>query len=376
MRTLFRGTLQGANGADSVLVDGDAIAWVGTGKPPQRPDDEIVARPDEIITPGFIDLQVNGFSGHDAAAGADAIAKVSEALLATGVTAFLPTLISAPVEQGAAFVAAVGAAAEAPGARVLGAHVEGPFLNPSFRGAHLRSHLSEPTPERVDVLLAARPRLITLAPELPGALDAIERMHRAGIIVAAGHTGADFDMGRKAIAAGVRFATHLYNAMPPVHHRRPGIALALTLDPAVTTGLIADGEHVHPAVCEQLLRVKGASRIALTTDQTSAAGAPAGTYELSGRPVMSDGKVVRLEDGTLAGSAATMPDLLRMIARLPGMNLGLAVGLASAVPARVLGEKRLGRIAVGACADLVVPDAEARVRLTMIRGTVKFRQPS
>jgi N-acetylglucosamine-6-phosphate deacetylase len=376
VKTLLRGALHGAGAADAVLVEGEMITWVGTGRPPQRPDDEIRIEPGETIVPGFIDLQVNGYAGHDAADGADAIAAISEALPATGVTAFLPTIISAPVEVGAEFTAAVGAAAEASGARVLGAHVEGPFLNPSFRGAHLRGHLAEPTPENVDVVLAARPRLVTLAPELPGALEAIERLHSAGIVVAAGHTGADFENGRKAVAAGVRFATHLYNAMPPVHHRRPGIALALMLDPRVTTGLIADGEHVHPAVCEQLVRVKGATRIALTTDQTSAAGAPAGTYELSGRPVMSDGRVVRLEDGTLAGSAAIMPDLVRMMARLPGMNLDRAIALASGVPARVLGERRLGRIAAGACADLVVLDADGRVRLTMIRGAIKFRKQS
>jgi N-acetylglucosamine-6-phosphate deacetylase len=374
MKTLLRGRRYGADSVDGILVDGDVITWVGRGRPPQRPDEEIVAGPGETIAPGFIDLQVNGFCGHDAAAGADAIAKVSEALPPTGVTSFLPTLISAPVEVGAAFVAAVGAAAEATGARVLGAHVEGPFLNPSFRGAHLRSHLADPTPENVDVLLAARPRLVTLAPELPGALAAIERMSRAGVVVAAGHTGADFEQGRKAIAAGVRFATHLYNAMPPVHHRRPGIALALMLDASVFSGLIADGEHVHPAVCEELVRVKWLARISLTTDQTSAAGAPPGAYELSGRRVMSDGHVVRLEDGTLAGSAATMADLVRIMSRLPGMTLDRAVGLASAVPARILGEKRLGRIAAGACADLVILDSEARVQLTMIQGHVKFRR--
>jgi N-acetylglucosamine-6-phosphate deacetylase len=359
-----------------VLVEGEVITWVGRGLPPRRPDEELVAGQGETIAPGFVDLQVNGFAGHDAAAGADAIAAISQALPATGVTAFLPTIISAPVEVGAEFAAAVGAASEAPGARVLGAHIEGPFLNPSFRGAHLRAHLAEPTAANVDAVLAARPRLLTMAPELPGALTAIERLHRAGIVVAAGHTGADFDQGRKAIAAGVRFATHIYNAMPPVHHRRPGIALALLLDPRVTTGLIADGEHVHPAVCEQLLRVKGASRIALTTDQTSAAGAAPGTYALSGRAVHSDGRVVRLEDGTLAGSAAAMPDLVRLISRLPGMTPARAVSLASAVPARVLGERRLGRIVEGACADIVILDVEMRPRLTMIRGVVKFRRPS
>jgi len=376
VRTLLRGPLHGAGDADSVLVDGDTIAWVGRGRPPQRPDEEVMALPGEMIAPGFIDLQVNGFAGHDAASGAGAIASISDALPATGVTAFLPTLISSPVEAGATFAAAVGAAAEAPGARVLGAHIEGPFLNPSFRGAHLLANLAEPTPENVDVIEAARPRLVTLAPELPGALAAIERLSRAGIVVAAGHTGADFEQGRKAIAVGVRFATHIYNAMTPVHHRRPGIAVALLLDGRVTAGLIADGEHVHPSICEQLLRIKGARRVALTTDQTSAAGEAPGTYILGGREVVSDGKAVRLADGTLAGSAATMPDLVRMIARRHRVGIARAIAMASAVPARVLGEKRLGHIRQGACGDLVVLDAELGVRLTMIRGVVKFARPS
>jgi N-acetylglucosamine-6-phosphate deacetylase len=376
LKTLLRGSIHGDNDADGVLVDGDTIVWVGRGRPPQNPDEEVVAAPGELIAPGFIDLQVNGFAGHDAAAGASSIAAISEALPASGVTAFLPTLISSPVEAGAAFVAAVGAAAESRGARVVGAHVEGPFLNPSFPGAHLREHLTDPTPEKVDVFEAARPRMVTLAPELPGALAAIERLHRVGIVVSAGHTGADFEQGRKAIEAGVRFGTHIYNQMPTVHHRNPGIAVALLLDPRVTVGLIADGVHVHPSVCEQVVRVKGTSRIALTTDQTSAAGMAAGTYSLSGRPVVSDGYTVRLEDGTLAGSAALMDDLVRLMARLPGMSASQAVELATEVPARVLGESRLGRIHEGACADLVVLDPDLRVRMTMVRGVVQFRRQS
>jgi N-acetylglucosamine-6-phosphate deacetylase len=347
---------------------------VGEGTPPEHPDEEIVADPGELIAPGFIDLQVNGYGGHDAASGPDAIAAIAEALPATGVTAFLPTLISAPVHEGAAFISAVAAAAEAPGARVLGAHVEGPFLNPSFRGAHLRAFLTNPTPEQVDVIVAARPRLVTLAPELPGALAAVARLHQAGIVVSAGHTGADFEQGRRAITAGVRFGTHLYNAMPPVHHRRPGIALALLLDPRVTVGLIADGEHVHRAVCEQLVRTKTSSRIALTTDQTAAAGMPPGTYQLTNRPVVSDGIVVRLKDGTLAGSATTMDSLVARMAALPGITPSRAIGMASTVPARLLGEHALGRIGVGACADLVILDPNLKVRLTMVQGVVKFRR--
>jgi N-acetylglucosamine-6-phosphate deacetylase len=374
MRTLWRGPLHGVASADAVLVEGDTIAWVGSGRPPQPPDEEISLAPGELIAPGFVDLQVNGYAGNDAGWGADAIAAISEALPATGVTAFLPTLISAPVDEAAEFVSAVGAAAEATGARVLGAHIEGPFINPEFRGAHVLENLAQPTPERVRVIEAARPRLVTVAPELPGALAAIERLHDAGVIVSAGHTGADFETGRKAIAAGIRFGTHVYNAMAAGHHRRPGIILALLLDPRVTVGLIADGEHVHPAVCQQVVRLKGGARIALTTDQTAAAGRPAGPYELSGRRVVSDGKTVRLPDGTLAGSAASMPDLLRTMARLPGMTVERAINMATAVPARVLGERRLGRIGVGACADLVVLDPELRTRLTMVRGVIKFQR--
>jgi N-acetylglucosamine-6-phosphate deacetylase len=374
MKTLLRGAVHGLRGeSNGVLIEAGVITWVGEGAPPERPDDQIVAAPGELIAPGFIDLQVNGFGGHDAASGPEAIAAVSEALPSTGVTAFLPTLISAPVQTGAAFVADV-AAAQTPGARVLGAHIEGPFINPSFRGAHLRACLADPTPDQVEVLAVARPRLVTLAPELPGGLEAIARLHRAGVVVSAGHTGADFELGRRAIAVGVRFATHIYNAMPPVHHRRPGIALALLLDPRVTVGLIADGEHVHAGVCQQLVRAAGVTRIALTTDQTAAAGVAPGTYLLAGRAVVSDGVVVRLEDGTLAGSAATMEDLVRLMAALPGVTASRAVGLASTVPARVLGERRLGRVRVGACADIVILDRDLRVRLTMVGGVVKFRR--
>ena len=374
MKTYFHGRVHGHSGdATGVLVDGSIVSWIGRDRPPERADEEVRLAPDELLAPGFIDLQVNGFRGHDAALGSDAINQISEALPATGVTAFLPTLISAPVRVGADFAASV-AASDGNGARVLGAHIEGPFINPSFRGAHDRSCLATPTPEQVDVIAKARPRLVTLAPELPGGLEAIVRLRRRGIAVSAGHTGADFETGLRAIEAGVRFGTHIYNAMPPVHHRRPGIALALILDRRVTVGLIADGLHVHPSVITQLGAVKGASRIALTTDQTAAAGSPAGTFELSGRRVVSDGMVVRLEDGTLAGSASTMDSLVRLVAGLPGMSVERAITMASSVPARAVGDRRLGRISVGACADLVILDGGLEVRQTWVGGRVRFRR--
>jgi N-acetylglucosamine-6-phosphate deacetylase len=374
MSTLIRGAIHGVAALDAaVLVDNGRITWVGAGRPPASADRELIAGPGEMIAPGFIDLQVNGFNGHDAAQGADAISAISGLLPAYGVTGFLPTIISSPLSEVREFVHAVQVAA-APGARVLGAHVEGPFLNPAFRGAHEKANLAEPTPDRIAEVLAAAPRMMTLAPELPGGMEAIAQLRDAGVVVAAGHTGADFEQGQRAIDAGVRFGTHLYNAMRAFHHRRPGIVAALLMDDRVTVGLIGDGEHLHAATLEQVLRLKRPTRVALTTDQTSAAGGPAGRYRLGGRDVVSDGSAVRLEDGTLAGSVATMDELVRRMAALPNGSRERAMTAATESPAAVLGEPHLGRVCPGAHADLIILDAQMRVRLTMVAGRIVFER--
>jgi N-acetylglucosamine-6-phosphate deacetylase len=374
MNLLLRGAVHGIAALDAaVLVEDGRIAWVGTGRPPSPIDREIVVEAGELIAPGFIDLQVNGFNGHDAAQGAEAITAISRALPASGVTSFLPTIISSPLDEVHAFVRAARTAAS-PGARVLGAHVEGPFLNPAFRGAHEKANLIEPTPDRIAEVLAAAPRMMTLAPELPGGLEAVARLQQAGVIVAAGHTGADFEQGQRAIDAGVRFGTHLYNAMRAFHHRRPGIAAALLMDDRVTVGLIGDGEHLHAATMEQVLRLKRPTQVALTTDQTSAAGAPAGRYRLGGRDVVSDGSAVRLEDGTLAGSVATMDELVRRMGRLADGSRERALTAATESPAALLDEPHLGRLCPGAHADLIILDAQMRVRLTMVAGRIVFER--
>src|SRR5262245_22453210 len=190
----------------SLLVEDGTVVWLRPGLQPAR-DAEPLTRPGDTIVPGFIDLQVNGFRGCDAMAGSEAVSAISAQLPEFGVTGFLPTIITRPLEEAVAFVGAVRRA-QAPGARLLGAHVEGPFLNPRFRGIHETRFMAEPTPERVDALLAAGPRLVTLAPELPGALEAARRFSRAGVLVGAGHTGASFDQAQQAVAVGVRFATH------------------------------------------------------------------------------------------------------------------------------------------------------------------------
>ncbi len=328
----------------------------------------------DTVVPGFIDLQVNGLAGHDAASGADAIAAISSDLPRYGVTGFLPTLISRPLDEAIAFVGDC-AAAPAPGARVLGAHVEGPFLNPKYRGAHDPECLLLPKPEHVRRLLARPPRVMTLAPELPGALQAIRTLAAAGVIVSAGHSGASFAETREAFVAGVRFGTHLFNAMAPLHHREPGLPGALLEEQRVTVGLIADGIHVHPSMLSLAIRIASADRVALTTDQTAAAGSPPGRYVIAGRETISDGTSARLADGTLAGSASTMDRQVHLVARLQGVTLRQAVQMASLTPARVLGiQDESGVVRGGARADLVVLDPEQRVRLTLIGGQVIFHR--
>ncbi|TMD14458.1 MAG: N-acetylglucosamine-6-phosphate deacetylase [Chloroflexi bacterium] len=350
MSILLRGPAHGHGpGPTAILVEEGVISRLGPATESLRGDTEIVAEEGELIAPGFIDLQVNGVGGIDAACGRDAISAISELLPRFGVTGYLPTAISCPLSQARSFVEAAREA-HAPGARVLGAHLEGPFLNPAFRGAHDPQALVLPTPANVDLLLSAPPRMMTLAPELPDGLQAVARLWAAGTLVAAGHSGADFDCGVRAIAAGVRFGTHLYNAMRAFHHRRPGLCGALLMDRRVAVGLIADGQHLHDATIAQAVQLKSPARVALTTDQTAAAGAAAGRYQLGGR----------------------VDEMVRRVAALPGLGPEEAITMASRSPAEVLGERRLGRLEAGAAADLVLLDRDRRPRLTLVGGEVRF----
>lgn len=357
----------------TILIEAERIAWIRPGRV-DVPGSTLVTVVGDTIVPGFIDLQVNGLAGHDAASGADAIAAISRDLPRHGVTGFLPTLISRPLDAAVAFVGEC-AAANAPGARVHGAHVEGPFLNPRYRGAHDPDCLLLPKPEHVQRLLDRPPLLMTLAPELPGALDAVRLLTAAGVTVSAGHSAASFDEAQAAFGAGVRFGTHLFNAMTPMRHRDPGLPGALLGEQQVTVGLIADGIHVHPFMLSLAIRMAGPGRVALTTDQTAAAGSPPGPYSIAGRETISDGTSVRLADGTLAGSAATMDQMVRLIAGLPGVDLRQAVEMATLTPAGAIGiHTKAGSIRSGGTADLAVLDHKQRVRLTMVGGRVVFQR--
>jgi N-acetylglucosamine-6-phosphate deacetylase len=360
----------------SVLVENGRVTWVRPGRIDVA-GVELIDRPGQVIAPGFIDLQVNGFAGNDAAAGTASISAIAAALPRTGVTAFLPTMITARLDCMANFVTSVEAARRAAGpesARILGAHLEGPFLDPRKRGAHDADLMVDPTEANLDALLAGGlPTLVTLAPETLGAVAAIRRLVALGVTVSAGHSSAGLKEAKAGLAAGIGFGTHLFNAMSGLDHHSPGLAAALLDDRDVVTGLIADGHHVDPVLLAIAIRLKGPDRMALTTDQTAAAGMPPGRYQLGDRAVVSDGETVRLEDGTLAGSVATMDRMVNLVARLDGVGLRAAVQMATSTPATVIGRGRgLGRIRAGGPADLTVLDGDGQVQMTLIGGRVAF----
>jgi N-acetylglucosamine-6-phosphate deacetylase len=321
-----------------------------------------------IASPGFVDLQVNGFAGVDfASADAAGYRRAGDALLETGVTSYLPTLITAPEEALASALSEIPTDGAVP--RVLGAHVEGPFLAPTRLGTHPPAGRCDPDPELMDRLLAAgRVRLVTLAPERPGALELIELLHARGITVSCGHTEATAEEADAAFDHGVCTVTHLFNAMRPFRHRDPGIAGAALARDDVVVQLIVDGYHVAPATVRIVWRA-AAGRVALVTDAMAGAGMGDGRYRLGGVEVeVREGRASRADD-VLAGSVMTMLDGVRNLHAL-GVPLAGALEAATAVPARVLGGG-FGRLEPGAAADVLVLDDNLEVVRVLVAGETR-----
>jgi N-acetylglucosamine-6-phosphate deacetylase len=328
-----------------------------------------------VIAPGFVDLQVNGAFGADVGVDASALETISRELPRTGVTAYLPTAISWPLERYAGLFEALERAGDAPGARILGVHLEGPFLAPTRHGAHDPENLRAVDRGVLEQLLSSgRVRVMTLAPELPGALEAIELIAGAGAVASAGHTEASHDEVVRAADAGLTLGTHLFNAMSPLGHREPGPAGALLSDERLRTGIIADGIHVHPAALRIAHRAKGTEGLVLVTDAMQAAGMPDGTYALSGRRVNVADGAARLDDGTLAGATATMDEVIRRAQGFLGLSLEETIRMATRAPAQALGLDRVGQIAPGAEADLVVLGADGAVEETLVAGEPVYRR--
>lgn len=338
------------------------------------PDSRADILSDGWIVPGFIDLQVNGAFGSDFTSDPGSVARVAARLPETGVTAFLPTLISSPLSSYPGLVRELEPAARsAQGAEILGVHLEGPFLNPAKAGAHDRLVSPSPTcPSFETYPASALVRLVTLAPEIPNALEMIRTLRACGIVVSAGHSAATYVQATAGFDAGITCGTHLYNAMSAFTHREPGLVGAL-LSSAVPCGLIVDGVHAHPAAVATAYRAKGAHGIALVTDAMAAMDMGAGEYRLGERKVTVDENSARLNDGTLAGSILKMDEALRNMIAFTGCSLADAVIMASSTPAHIAGSKSKGEIEIGRDADVVLLGQDLRVRRTIARGEIVYQ---
>ncbi|WP_349426670.1 N-acetylglucosamine-6-phosphate deacetylase [Microbacterium sp. LWS13-1.2] len=351
------------------LFDGERVVAAGAGDELPRAD-ETVDGGGGCLVPGFVDIHGHGGGGAGFDDGPDAIATGRAIHRAHGTTRAVLSLITAPIDELAARVAMVADLCDAD-PTILGSHLEGPFLDSGHKGAHTESLLRAPDAASVDRLIEAGRgtiRQVTLAPERPGAFDAIRRFVDAGVAVAVGHTDADAATTRRAFDAGATLLTHAFNAMPGIHHRAPGPVVAALRDDRVTLEVIADGVHVDLELIATLFTVAG-DRIALITDAMAAAGSQDGRYELGGLGVRVTDGVARLEQGgAIAGSTLTQDAALRHVAGA-GVPLDVVVRALGAQPARAIGRDDLGTLDIGALADAVLLDAGLAVRRVWVAGS-------
>jgi N-acetylglucosamine-6-phosphate deacetylase len=320
-----------------------------------------------IAVPGFVDLQVNGFGGVDfLAAAREDYARAGDALLATGVTAYQPTFITANEDATVEALREVPVDVRSP--RILGVHLEGPFISAQRLGAHPVAYRRDPDPALLDRLLDAGPVTeMTVAPELPGSAGLIARLRERGIVVSVGHTDATAEEARRAFNLGATGVTHVFNAMRPLQSREPGIIGAALTRADVVLTMIVDGNHLADETV-RLVWSSAGGRVALITDAIAAAGAGDGEFMLGETQVsVVDGAAPILEDGTLAGTVLTMIDAVRNL-HLLGVPLEQAVGAASSVPARLLGRSDVGVLEPGAPADVVVLDDRVEIVTVVSRG--------
>jgi N-acetylglucosamine-6-phosphate deacetylase len=332
--------------------------------------------PGAVLAPAYLDLHIHGGVGHDVMEpNADGLARFEGFLAQHGVTAYLPTTVTALEENilraldWLANAIEKGDAAGA-GARPLGIHLEGPFISHARRGVHPPEYLVPPTLSRFERYWQASRghiKVMTIAPEVEGAMEVITEASRRGVCCSLGHSDSDLQTARAAVAAGAHHATHTFNAMRPLDHRQPGLLGAVLTGPGVTADIIADGIHLDPTVVQLFLRAKGTQAAVLITDAISATGMPEGRYRLGSFEVEVRGNKCTRGD-TLAGSVLRLDQAVRNVMQFAGWSLEEAVQLATANPAAVIGENSRGVLAAGADADLVVLSPRGEVQRTIISG--------
>jgi N-acetylglucosamine-6-phosphate deacetylase len=362
-----------------ILIRGGVIEAIGPREGMHLPEDaqEIVAT-DKTAVPGFVDVHIHGAGGHDVMEGAAmAMRAVASTAAKHGTTSLVATTVTASLEQtcrslaGIASYIAAQHAAEDRGAEVVGIHFEGPFISSARRGVHPADWIQLPSVESLEKLLdaaAGNARILTIAPELPGAMACIDAARSAGLVVAMGHTDATHEEARAAIKRGARHAVHVYNAMRPFTHRDSGVIGAVLTSPEVTAELIADGVHVDEVAMRLLLQAKGPSGVILVSDGISATGMPDGNYKLGTFDVTVSDGICRNAEGKLAGSTLTLDRALRKIVTL-GVSLPDAVRMLTLNPATLLGlEFKKGALRAGADADILLLDERLQVTGVWTRG--------
>ena len=346
-----------------VEVEGGAIVRCERGDPPGEPD----LRHGGVVAPGFVDLQVNGAAGHDAAGSADDLDAIDAAMLARGVTTYVAVLASPDAELAGRAMPELERRAADPASPLAGVHFEGPYISREYIGAHPPERVTDPPDHVPDWMRSPALALVTLAPELPGAVSLIAELDRLGVTVSLGHSGATAWETRAAADAGARMVTHIFNAMTPIHHRETRLPGAALTDERLLVSVLSDNVHVAAPALELVRRAAG-DRVVLVSDATPGAHAEPGSYSMSGVEIVRhDDGSVRTPEGRLAGSALTLDAHMRLWASLTSATLGEAIQAATERPASLIG--RSARLDRGAPADLVLLDRRsAEVQRVMRRG--------
>jgi len=368
-----------------VVVQNDRITAIGSADDelPQLPDDTIkLDGAGGYLVPGFIDIHVHGGAGEDfMTSKQEQLDTITSFHMEHGTTAMLATTVTGANEHLAAVLEEVQQYQQTsmPYAQLIGVHLEGPFVNPKWKGAQNESYMIKPQLSWLESWVEHYPGVIkmqTLAPEIDGAIPYIEALKAHGIVAACGHTDAKYEDVQKAAQHGLSHAVHTYNAMTGLHHREPGTVGAVLTTPSITAEIIADGEHVNPVAIKVLLLAKGADGVVLITDAMSAAGMPDGEYLLGELPVVVKNNVARLKDGgSLAGSTLTMIRGYKYLKEVVGVSIIEASRIASLNPAKVIGiDSKYGSIKEGKRADLLLLNEQLDIVSVMIGGTIRVKE--